>query len=75
MAFCGECGRFHMPMDVHGKDTLDGVAHTLRQVRDRLKGLDGPAVVKKGFDRNVYHKDYMKTYMRKWRARRKGDGS
>ena len=24
-----------------------------------------------GFDRNAYHKAYMKTYMRAWRARRK----
>ena len=30
------------------------------------------AAGKAGFDRNAYHKAYMKTYMRGWRARRKG---
>ena len=28
-----------------------------------------------GFDRNAYHKAYMREYMRGWRARRKVDGS
>ena len=66
-----------MPTDVCGKDTLDGLSHTLRQVRERLKGAVIPVAesvpAKASFDRNVYHREYMRGYMRKRRAAKRGE--
>ena len=63
MPVCPECSQFHMPDEVHGKNTVDGLAHTLRGVRKAVGGDPGK------FDRRAW----MRAYMRKWRARRKGE--
>ena len=57
----------------------DGVLATLGPpllMQDRhleaIKAAEKARAAKKaGFDRNVYHKAYMKTYMRGWRARKR----
>jgi hypothetical protein len=75
MAFCGECQMFHMPSDVCGRNTLDGVAHSLKQMRAKLVAAPAPAAAEKKprFDRAAWQREYMKTYVPKWRAARKAE--
>jgi hypothetical protein len=75
---CVLCGLAHLPPERCGSDTEAGLAASARLdgARAALARVEAPAESAKrpgppGFDRNAYHKAYMKEYMRGWRARKR----
>lgn len=76
---CKQCGSNHWPREAHRgeaavelKEKLAAAEVTMKATAASVADLPVPGVSSPGFDREAYHRVYMKAYMRKRRAAAKG---